>query len=178
MLDLKILTQPSVATKAIETALLVTAVSLFAARGAHWTFFVISTMVGGLLNALVLLVCFLLGYTLIQKTPFEMVLSIYYTLAMFVSSVLLIATGYSVYVTCGVLCLVLSFVYGADIYFTYLNVKTGNPTCPSTMNYPPSTMNCPPSSVNYPPSTINYPPPGMSYTPPEYLANSPIGPRP
>ncbi|XP_042856295.1 uncharacterized protein LOC122242929 [Penaeus japonicus] len=204
MLDLQILKQPSVAIKAIEIVLLVIAVSIFTGRGAHWAFFAMSTMVGGLLNALVLLGCFLLGYTQIQKTPFELVLNVYYTLAVFVSSILLMADGYSLFVASGVFCLFLSFFYGADIYFTYLNVSNrptsfppvSQPAAPpqamqdtvDTTSNPnnvfvtnptyPSTMNYPPSTVNYPPSTMNYPPPGMNYPPPEYPANSPIGPKP
>nr|XP_027211472.1 uncharacterized protein LOC113804776 [Penaeus vannamei] len=195
MIDLQNLKQPSVAIKAIEIVLLIIAVSIFAGDGAHWTFFAMSTMVGGLLNAMVLLGCFLLGYMQIQKTPFELVLNVYYTLAVFVSSILLMASGYSLLVASGVFCLFLTFFYGADIYFTYLNVSNRPTSFPAASQPAGSsaqdtvdTATNPnnvfvtnptyPSTMNYPPPTVNYPPSTMNYPPPEYPANSPIGPKP
>ncbi|XP_047474722.1 uncharacterized protein LOC125029037 [Penaeus chinensis] len=202
MIDLQNLKQPSVAIKAAEVVLLFIAVSIFAGHGTHWTYFAMSTMLGSLLNAIVLLGCFLLGYMQIQKTPFELVLNVYYTLAVFVSSILLMASGYSLFVASGVFCLFLTFFYGVDVYFTYLNVAN-RPTSFPPASQPagssqgaqdtvdtaanpnnvfvtnptyPSTMNYPPSTVTYPPTVTS--PPTVYYPPPEYPANSPIGPKP
>ncbi|CAL4068477.1 unnamed protein product, partial [Meganyctiphanes norvegica] len=88
-----------------------------------WGFFVASTIIGALFHSAALFICYACQQTQIQKTYLELMLNIWFAIALFSCSILLMTTGLGLgaWIAAGVFCLLLAVVYGGDAFFAYRN---------------------------------------------------------
>ncbi|XP_045132814.1 uncharacterized protein LOC123517052 [Portunus trituberculatus] len=126
-----IIKEPAVAIKIPEIFLLIIAIITFFANNDGSPAYVASVLVPSLINAIVFLTVYVLGYTQLKYTPVELALYSYNVIGLFISSILLLVRSYpGNLVASGIICLFLAGIYCAEIFFSY-TALVNRPTQPT-----------------------------------------------
>ncbi|KAK7069920.1 hypothetical protein SK128_001628 [Halocaridina rubra] len=165
-MDVNNLRHPSAILKMVEILLLIVTMALFFSRIRGWSLFVASVIIGCFLNAIVFLINIFMGYDQHQKTPLELILYSYYTLSLFISGILQFTGHFGIWIASGVFCLVLSVIYGMEIYLSYMNL-VGRPVASfPVMSQAPQPPAAAPSQSSVFPADPYPPPPTYPNNPP------------
>lgn len=126
------------AIKFLEILLLIIAIITFFAHNDGSPAYVASVLVPCLINAIVFLAVYVLGYTQLRTTPVELALYSYSVIGLFISSILLmVRADPGNLIASGIFCLFLSGIYGVEVYFSYVALVNRPPQPTNVVTVPP-----------------------------------------
>lgn len=153
--------QPAVLIKVPEIILLLVAVITYSAGANGEPAYVASVLLPCLLNALVFMTNYALGYSQLKHTPVELALYTYYVIGIFISAILLLSRNSGSLIASGVFCIILTLFYCLEVYFSYTGLVNRVPLPPNTQEPDATQGNNPnlPTITGAPPSYSSSPAP-------------------